>query len=370
MFKIKGELLQQVVGGLTKGAKRARLGESRVFVSSTVANEVVFYFVGDDLQVEKKVECEVIAPFAFATSVHELDIKVSALPDDEIITAEVETENERLFLKWGRSSKISMDTIPETAPLIDMPSIVESVQWSPGKVQLMSRTIPSFTALEGNSSAQRFPTLRGLFMTKEDTGIVNVRASNGARAVTYRVPGIDWFGDFTASIPSETILGLAEILSSDGDVKVSLNAAKTLLVFECGHTRAISRILVGEFPDIDSKFANEKGTSTLWRVDRLELLSTARRIKRLAVKESIMVFRKEGTKAFVELPGVLIEQIGAMIEGDDLEFTVHSDHLEFCLSLYRSDEVVLCLDGNDKPLTILNEGNDDIKSLIAQYAKQ
>ncbi|TQR15507.1 hypothetical protein [Psychrobacillus vulpis] len=33
MFKIKGEALQQVVGSLTKGAKRARLSECPVFVT-------------------------------------------------------------------------------------------------------------------------------------------------------------------------------------------------------------------------------------------------------------------------------------------------------------------------------------------------
>lgn len=85
MFKINGGNLQQIVGGLTKGAKRARLWENRVFVSSVEDNLVSFHFVGEELQVEKRIECEVKAPFAFATTIHEIEVKVGALPQDEFL---------------------------------------------------------------------------------------------------------------------------------------------------------------------------------------------------------------------------------------------------------------------------------------------
>ena len=110
MFTINGGELQAVVSGLTKGAKRARLGENRVFISSVENDQVVFYFVGEELQIQKTISCSVEKPFSVATTVHELDVKVGALPDVETITLEM--EGEKLNLKWGRSSKISMSLVP------------------------------------------------------------------------------------------------------------------------------------------------------------------------------------------------------------------------------------------------------------------
>lgn len=365
MFKINGGEFQQVVSGLTKGAKRARLSENRVFVSSVdSSNEVDFYFVGEELQVQKRISCEVTVPFAFATTVHELEVKVGALPQDECII--IEKEGEQLNLKWGRSSKIMMETVPEMSPSIEIPDAAESVLWAPGKLQILSRSLPSFASITNSPGAVKYPVLRGLYFTKEETGEVLVRASNGSRAVTVNAQGVEWFDNFFASIPTETISGLAEIIPTDSEVKVSLNENKSLLIFESGFTKAVTRLLVGDFPPISDKYTKVEEAQVIWRVDRMELLNTTRRIKRLGGNFPVMVFKKEGSKSFVELPGVSIEQIGATVEGEDYQFAVHSDYLELCLTLYRTEEVLLCLKDKGVPLTVLCDGNEDIKALISQ----
>ncbi|WP_338657170.1 hypothetical protein V6B14_23280 (plasmid) [Sporosarcina psychrophila] len=365
MFKINGGELQQVVSSLTKGAKRARLGENRVYISSVdSSNEVDFYFVGEELQVQKRISCEVSAPFAFATTVHELEVKVGALPQEEWIM--IENDGEQLNLNWGRSSKIRMETVPEMSPSIEIPDATESVLWAPGKLQIFSRSLPSFAAVANSAGAEKYPVLRGLYFSKEETGEVLVRASNGSRAVTINAQGVNWFDGFFASIPTETISGLAEIFPNDSEVKVSINEGKTLLIFESGFTKAVTRLLVGDFPPIDKSYTNTDEAKVIWRVDRMELLNTTRRIKRLGGDKPVMVFKKEGTKSFVELLGVSIEQIGANVEGEEFQFAVHSDYLELCLTLYRTDEVLLCLKDKGLPLTVLCDGNDDIKALIAQ----
>lgn len=369
MFKINGGDFQHVVSGLTRGAKRARLGENRVFVSSVDSkNEVDFYFVGEELQVRKRVQCEVSAPFTFATTVHELTVKVGALPDDEFIT--IEKDGEQLKLQWGRSSKINMQTVPEMSPAIEIPEIMDSVVWAPGKLHVLARSIPAFTAVTNSENANKMPILRGLNIAKEETGEVIVRATNSARAVSVNAKGVEWFDGFFDSIPSETISALAEIIPADVEIKVSLNAQKTLLVFEAGLTMAITRLISGEFPSIDQAYTLPEEAESVWRVDRMELLNTARRIKRLGGDSPIMVFSKEGTKAFVELPGVSIEQIGASVEGKEEKIAIHSDFLELCLTLQRSDEVLLCLKGKMSPVTVLCEGNLDIKALVAQIKIQ
>lgn len=364
MFKVRGNVFQEAVSGLTKGAKRARLGESRVFVNASANGEVIFYFVGEELQVEKRISVEVVKEFAFATTVMEFDMKVSALPDDELIT--VEMDGDKLDFKWGRSSKISVNTVPERSPLIEIPTAVDSVIWKPGYLQELARTLPSFTALTNSEKAMANPVLRGLFIEKNDMDEVLVKATNATRAVTVRPQGVEWFSGIAASIPTDTVSGLAEILSSQAEVKVSVNEGHSLILFEAGDTRAISRLLVGSFPPIDNAYTPEEEAKSIWRVDRMDLLNTARRIKRLGGNSPCMVFKKDGAKAFIELKGVLIEQIGADIDGVDFEFAVHSDFLELCLALYRTEEVLLCLKESDSPITILSEGSDDLKTLIAQ----
>lgn len=365
MFKINGGEFQQVVSGLTRGAKRARLGENRVFVSSAdSSNEVDFYFVGEELQVQKRIQCEISEPFAFATTVHELEVKVGALPQDELIT--IEKDGEQLSLKWGRSSKIKMDTVPEMSPTIEVPEATESVTWAPGKLHMLSKSIPSFAAITNTDNAQNLPVLRGLNFSKEETGEVTVRATNRARAVSVNAAGVEWFEGFFASIPTETMAALAEIIPADSEVRVSLNEGKTLLIFQSGTTTAVSRLLIGEFPSIDHAYTLPDDAKAIWRVDRMEILNTARRVKRLGGEQPVMVFKKEGTKSFVELPGVSIEQIGASVEGEDFQFAIHSDFLDLCLTLYRTDEVLLCLKEKGSPLTVVCEGNLDIKALIAQ----
>ena len=80
-----------------------------------------------------------------------------------------------------------------------------------------------------------------------------------------------------------------------------------------------------------------------------------------------MFFKVDGSKAFVELPGILTEQIGASIEGEQqLGFTLHSDYLALALTLHRTEEVLLCVNAEDRPLTILDDSETkDTKVLIA-----
>lgn len=366
MFNIKGEGLQQVVQGITNGAKKAKLKEARVFVSSKEENIVKFYFVGEELQVEKTLECETTEIFQFATTIQEIETKVGALPDSEIIS--VVKEGDKVLLKWGRSSNIRMDILPELSPEIEIPIAVDKVTWLPGKLHMLAKTLPPFAAVSNSEVANSHPVLRGLYFGKEESGAVIVRATNRALAVTVNAIGIDWFEGLFCSIPIDTILGLLEILPSDSEITVSLNEEKTLLVFEAGYTKAVSRILSGDFPAIDNSFLTSKTANTIWRVDRLQLLETARRIKRVGPRPGTpaMIFRTESSKAFVELAGVLVEQIGASVEGDAIRFVVNSDYLETVLTLHRSEEVLLYVKASDAAITVLDDSEvNDIRVLVS-----
>lgn len=363
MFKVKGEGLQQIVHGITQGAKKARLGEARVFISSSEKDIVRFYFVGEELQVEKTLECETTEEFEFATTVLELDKKISALPDDELIT--VVRENDKILLRWGRSSNIRMDIVPEFLPQIEIPTAFDTVTWDGGVLHTLARSIPGFTAIVNSEVANAMPLLRGVYIGLEETGEVMVRATNRVKAVKINMVGMQWFSGIYCAIPSETILGLVELFPLDTELRVSINEDRTLLLFEAGNTRAISRLLVGEFPPIDKSYCKEDNAKCVWRVDRLDLAATVRRIRRLGGNTPIMEFRVEDSKCFAELPGILIEQIGATIEGSEkMGFRINSDYLELALTLHRSEEILLCIPGKNQPITIIDDSKNYDKQVL------
>ncbi|USK62225.1 hypothetical protein [Peribacillus asahii] len=124
MFKINGEDLQVVVKEMTSGARKARLGEKFAFIK-VEGQYVTFSFNGEDLQVERKVKVEVLSPLDVATTMGELSLKVDVVPKDEEIT--VQLDGSLLLLKWGRTSKVACEILPQTTPTITIPEVKEVV---------------------------------------------------------------------------------------------------------------------------------------------------------------------------------------------------------------------------------------------------
>lgn len=366
MFKVNGEVLQNTVTSLVKGAKKARLGEKACFIK-TEGNFVSFYFNGDDLQVEKKIEAEITGNLDIATSMLELDLKVSALPSDEEII--VELEGSLLNLRWGRSSKIACETLAETAPLIDIPQTIETITWEPGILHSFSRSMPPFAALSNSQMAKANPCLQGLYFAMDDTGEVLIRASNGARAVTLRSEKVKWFEGMQFSIPTESICGLADLLPSDSEISIGINEARTLLVFQAGLTTAVSRLLIGKFPDIDRSYSDKDTAGTKWTFDRMELIELCRRARRLAPSRPVITFRTEGAKTKIDLESILTQQLGAMCEGEQFEFAVNAEYVELAASLFRTEEILILFKDKTSPLTIACEQTDHIRALVGQMEK-
>ncbi|MBN6189286.1 hypothetical protein JQN58_20760 [Aneurinibacillus sp. BA2021] len=113
MFQIRAELLQDIISAMAKSARKAKMGERPIFIK-TRNDEVSFFYCGDDISVEKRVPTTVKKEIDIATTVKEMDVKVSALPSDEEITVEV--KGTQLQLKWGRKSTIKVNTVKESIP--------------------------------------------------------------------------------------------------------------------------------------------------------------------------------------------------------------------------------------------------------------
>jgi DNA polymerase III sliding clamp (beta) subunit (PCNA family) len=360
MFKIQSEVLKGVVTSLAKGARKAKLGERFIFVR-TEDEKLSFYFVGDDTSVERKVAADIQGQMDIATTMKELEVKVSALPNNEEILCQM--EGTLLKLKWGRNAEISVETVPETTPLIEMPELAEKVKWAPGTVHGIARVMTPFTAVANSAHAQRNPSLQGPNFIKDlETGAVHIRSSDGFKAVTMRATKIDWFSE-SCSIESSTLMGVADVLPDDAEITVGINGNHSMIVFQSGSTTAMVRTLVGVFPAVDKMYRED--TKSKWRFDRLELIELCRRVKILSPQKPILEFRIKSGKVHAVIPMTLDQQVGVAIEGDPAEFAINATYLEMTASLYRTDEVILYVEANNKAITVGVEGNSDIRALLS-----
>lgn len=345
MFRINSKEMKSAVEAIMKSARRAKLKDTIIDVQS-IENGIVFKFAGSELYVSHTANAEVDSDIFFSTTVFELNLKVSSLPDGEVITV-MEKEN-KIFLKWGRNSLIRVERVDSQCKEIDFISKSEKLNWSYATIQNITRNIPSFTAVPGSNLLKKIPTLAGIFLQK-DGEKVQLHATNSNKAISMVETDISWFEE-SATIPAEAWFAMYELFSIDSLITVSNNGS-SLVRFESEQTVIISRLINGEFPNVSALYVQDGQASTTWRVDRLELLEGTRRARHLMDRSSLIEFQCDGKKTFLILKDQLQQQIGAMVEGNTKRFQVNAEDLELILSILRTEDVIF-LYNNGKSMTI------------------
>lgn len=371
MFKIEANVLQEAVEQVVNGAKRARLAKGHIFINaSNDLQEVKFYFVGENLQIEKKLPVKVNADFQISTTAHEFALKISALPKDVEVKFEL-IANNNVKVSWGRESSLTLLSTPETAPSIEVPEVVTDIRWGSGVLHYFARNFSGFCALENSTHAEKMPIITGVYFVKDDTEQLVAEATNAIRGIRSTF-NYEWFEENFA-IPAETLNSVAEVISPESEVSLGLNDKRTILVIKSGNTIALSRILSGSFPDLTKNYS-DKNADILWRVDRLELLETTRRVKRLGGLKPILRTGNNGSKTYAVLDGVLSEQIGALIESDLKDnFSVNAENLEAALTVLRSEEIIIAFGksqkGKSQALTIFSGDEDSAEKIAVMLAQ-
>lgn len=370
MFKIESSLLQDEIARIKGGADKASLAQGHIFINSSTAEQSVsMYFVSDDLKVQKTIEAKVTVDAQFAAVASEFALKVGALPKDVMV--QVKLENKKAVLSWGRNSSIHLQLAPEISPAIEIPEEVVSVEWEPGTIGFLTRNFVPFSAAPSNNRIATFPAIQGVYFSKNDIGELKVEATNASKSIVGMF-NFDWFEENFA-IPAGTLLSLNAVISSTSPIELGLNEQRTLLVIKCANTIAISRILSGKFPDISQHFTDENNAKIVWRADRMELLETARRTKKLsagALRDPIITLKKDGKQHYVVLQDILTEQVGAVVESEATEnIILDANNLEAALTVLRSEEILMTFNGASLALTVQpgDEGSAEaIRVLVAQ----
>lgn len=364
MFKMKSDALKGVVSMLVKSARKAGIGDKTIYIRTLDEGLVSFYYHAMEISVEKKVAAEVEGELEVATSIGELDVKVTALPDDVEVTIEKKTGGPIQFT-WGGSGKrksgLKVDILPETSPMVEVPPFEEQVDWKPGILHNIVKYVPPFTLHSNNSKAAQMPNTLGPNFSKDDTGAVIVRATDGIKGVIIYPKHMDWF-DKTLSIHISSLQGVADVIPSDAEIKVGLSGGN-VVIFKAGYTTAVCRTLVGTFPPIERYFNTQsKGKMN---IDRLELIELCKRVKLLAPTAAVLQFNVVDDKVFAVVPGVLEQALPASVEGIVPSFGVGALHMEMAALLFAmtksSDELTLFVEGYDKAISVAIDGNEAIR---------
>ncbi|KGA83729.1 hypothetical protein KQ41_06730 [Lysinibacillus fusiformis] len=355
MFRINSKDLKIVVERVMKSARRAKLKNTVIDVIAT-GKTIILKFGGSELFVSQKIQADITKELNFSTTVMELNLKVSALPNSELIT--VEEKDNKIYFKWGRSSLVRVERVDNQCIEMSFEAQGESFEWSYKSIQRITRfNMTSFTAINGTAEANKIPQLAGIYIQNKNN-YTELHASDSKKAISMVATDIKWF-DEPAAIPTETWFALYELLSQDSIISISSNG-KSLVKFESESTVIISRIIVGTYPDLSAIFVQPEQTATRWTIDRLELLEATRRARHLITTTgSTIELNSDGKKTYLILKDQLVQQIGAMIVGDIKKFIINPEDLELILSILRTEDIVLSYRSLSSSMTICGIADEE-----------
>lgn len=373
MFKIKSEALKGLVSMLVKSARKAGIGDKTIYIRTLEDGLVSFYYHGLDISVEKKIPCKIEESLEVATSIGELDVKVSALPDGVEVTVERNSDG-TLHFNWGnngkRKSGLRVDVLPESSPMVEVPPFEATLNWKPGVLHNLVRYVPSFCLNANNSKANQLPNALGPNFMKDDKGRVVIRATDTIKGVIIYPKHMEWFEE-EMSIHIQSLQGVADVIPSDAEIQVGLSGG-TVVIFKAGYTTAVCRTLIGKFPPVEKQFNNKLEAKL--NIDRLELIEVCKRVKLLAPTAPLLQLQVTGDKVLAIIPDVLEQALPASVEGDLPSFALNAIHLEMVALLYAmaksSDELTLYVDKFDLPVSIGIEGREDIQVWCGPHISQ
>lgn len=371
MFEVSSEILKGVISKVTKSARKAGLGDKTLFIRTDNDGSVFFYYCGPVISAEIGLKCEVKKQLNIATTINEMNLKVSVLPND--VTVVVELSKAGLRLKWGKSGNaINVDLVKEISPPFEIPDQIEMVKWKPGALQSIVKNITPFTLAENMDLANQCPAMLGPQISKDPvTGHVFLRATDSHKAVKIKDVTIDWFDGVVASLDIKALTGLTDIMPEDSDISVGVDKSESAIVFRAGLSTCICRTLVGTLPNTDSIFNNSLPTRMI--IDRLELIELCKRVIKLTPTNPVVRFIINNGKVIAEIPNVLEQKLTANIEGDLKSFAMGAKHLEQCAIFFqilesnKADELILYLSGPHMPVSIGCYGDEEISMTCAPH---
>ncbi|MDP1743399.1 MAG: DNA polymerase III subunit beta [Candidatus Amesbacteria bacterium] len=282
---------------------------------------------------------------------------ISSLP---LSSVELSFKDEKIKIKSG-SSQATLSTISST----EFP-LVPNLSGEPIKIDgVLIKQVAYEVAFAAATDESR-PVLAGVRFAKTDKKLIVV-ATDGFRLSRKEILSTENFSLSTVLIlPSHTIQDLARVVE-DGDVSMYLMAQNNQVIFDTGKTQIISRILEGNFPDVDKIIPKDFRTQVV--VDRTELLRAVRAASIFARESNNIVKFIIHTSEFKILAtggqtGESESIVEAEVTGDELQISFNYKYVVDFLNSQSCERIIMKFNESTTPAVFVPEKDESLIHLI------
>lgn len=302
-----------------------------------------------ELGIKTYVEGEIIEHGVIAIDASIFGNIVRKLSDD-IIT--ISTQGEQVTIKCGKAHFNIMghdgDTY-EYPPEIDQQYGIEVSEYT--LREIINQTIFSLATNESNQMM-----VGELFEIRNNT--LRVVALDGHRIAIRKVELKGSYDDNKAIIPGKTLSEISKIIGGSTEESVHIYLTRNHALFTFGETTVVSRLIEGEYFNIDQMLSTDYHTQI--RVNRSELISCLERAVLLVKEEDkkpiILIIRDGEVELRIRTEiGSLDESIMVDKEGEDVNIGFNPKFVIDALRAIDEDEVTFYLNGSRAPAFIRDE---------------
>jgi DNA polymerase-3 subunit beta len=311
-----------------------------------------------EVGVRRALSVEVAAEGAVAAPARLLAELAAALPDARVT---LEAAGNALVLTCGRFVT-SLCTLPagEFPPGLQ-PEEVDRLRLP---VEALLRAVEQVRPALSTDTGR--PVLTGMLFRLE-AGCLQLLATDGHRIAMRRLAGVE--GELNASlvVPAAALAQLPRVFRDlAGELEILASAARSQIFFRCGGSEVASRLLPGEFPDVERVLPKEYPASA--RLAREDLIKTAR---------TVALFADGGARAVrlrCQAGSVLLTaeadagdaraELRSQLTGDEFQVAFNGRYLVDALTAMDGDEVELRCAGPLAPGLIRGAGSDECFHVI------
>lgn len=334
---------------------KLELKEDGLYVTGSDNDITIVSFIPNELYGEKVIESHKLGLTVLSSR---LFLEIIRKIDSEKISIEL-IDNSVVKIK-GNNSDFSLNPMnSENYPVIEMNIEGQEIQISNDLLkQIIQQT--SFAC----SDKETRPILTGVNFKMEGNQLECV-ATDSYR-LARKVLQLKNNAHFNITIPSKNLNDVFHIIEDEESIKMKISDKK--VVFQLKNTVVSTRIISGAYPDtarlVPTTFDNVLETisqSLISAIDRASLLSVERNN---TVKLSLRPNSVEISSRNQEI-GSVIENINQYkYEGNILDISFTSRYFIEAIRAIGTEEIVVLLNGDMKPIIIKNNDDDTIIQLI------
>jgi DNA polymerase-3 subunit beta len=267
---------------------------------------------------------------------------------------ELVSEAETLTIKSGRaefSVRMLTDRFDLSPPLPKHTVAIPAVPFAAGLRQVIR------AALKDDSRA---PQLTGVFIVPTDNGL-RLIATDSYRLAIRDIEGLTGLdGNDGVLIPARALAEVQRLIS-DGDSTVEFGKAEFDATFITGTTALTTRLLRGQFPDVERLIpVSYPNTFT---TDRLELLTALKRVRTMVQNAKDVTtpvrcsFTSEGVQLTAVVPetGSVSDSVPGTFDGTDTLVAFNPTYLIDGLDAITTDAVQFKTVDDHKPATVTGD---------------